>query len=296
MDHKISNRLTSLVSQRSSPLLSVEVFNENSQLDVQFLLIHGAMDRKSSMKRLALKLAPHKVIAYDRRGYDESLLLHPLEDIKELSPEEQVADIWRLIKGRPTVIFGHSMGGTLALHFATESPVDLVGLITYESPLPAENWWPLWMAEPKELDQPIEHDEAARRSEEFMVHMLGKNRWMRLPEEFRRRRRNEGVTLVAELAFLASTKYLINYGEITAPLFTLTGQHASERHLLAQRYLVEKVRNVRSAQIVGAHHGAHISNSWAIAQVCAAMAEISGYSSMIPHTSDVRSSCKGSTR
>ncbi len=277
MNSNISTRLAKAVCEQTTSHLSVAVFNEDSKFDLQFLLIHGAMDRKSSMKRLAQRLSPHKVITYDRRGYDESLLLRLESDIKEFSPEEQVADVWRLAEGRPTIIFGHSMGGTFALHFATELPPDLVALITYESPLPAENWWPIWIAEPNEIDRPIKPDDAGRRAEEFMIQMLGKSRWMRLPEDFRRRRRNEGVTLIAEMAYLASKEYSIPYRDIEVPLFSLVGQYASERHVLAQQHLVENVPNVLSAQVLGAHHGAHISNSKAIAQVCNFMRELTGY-------------------
>ncbi len=277
MNSNISTRLTKATYEQTTSRLSVEVFNEESELDLQFLLIHGAMDRKSSMRRLTQRLSPHKVITYDRRGYDESLLLRPERDIKEFSPTEQVADVWHLVGGRPTIIFGHSMGGTIALHFATELPSNLVALITYESPLPAENWWPVWMAEPDEIDRPIQPDDAGRRAEEFMIRVLGESRWMRLPEEFRRRRRNEGVTLIAEMAYLASKEYSIPYQDIKVPLFSLVGQYASNRHILAQQHLVENVANVLSAQVVGAHHGAHISNSKAIAQVCTFMKEFTGY-------------------
>ncbi|SHE38831.1 Pimeloyl-ACP methyl ester carboxylesterase [Ferrithrix thermotolerans DSM 19514] len=273
----ISSRLPGVLSRRTQSRLSVEIFHADSERELQFLLVHGAMDRKSSMRRLALKLAPSRVITYDRRGYDESLALHPLQDISELSPEEQVADIWGLCEGRPTIVFGHSMGGTLALHYASQIPPDLKGLVTYESPLPSEDWWPIWIAKESELEAAIDPKQAADRAERFMISVLGEKRWRRLPREFQQRRRAEGVTLVAEMAYLASKDYQIPYENIEVPLFSLVGQDASERHQAAQIHLCEYVRDTRCAQVIGAGHGAHIANPTAIAEILQATREVVGY-------------------
>ena len=73
------------------------------------------MDRHASFARLRARLAPScDVLLYDRRGYAASRDLEP----QAAGIEDHVADLLGLLEGRAALLFGHSLGGDIALAFA----------------------------------------------------------------------------------------------------------------------------------------------------------------------------------
>ncbi|MGA7835407.1 MAG: alpha/beta fold hydrolase, partial [Acidimicrobiales bacterium] len=98
------------------------------------ICVHGALDRGGSFSRLARRLEDFDVVAYDRRGYQGSRDLgpvdldHHVEDLLALTVREDPT--------QPVVLFGHSFGGVVTFRAATENPLRITIVINYESPAP----------------------------------------------------------------------------------------------------------------------------------------------------------------
>jgi pimeloyl-ACP methyl ester carboxylesterase len=233
----------------------------------QWLLVHGAMDRATSMGRLTRHLTSADVIAFDRRGYAGSREKNPPASPEDVFAPRHLDDIRAFCDRKPTFIFGHSMGGTYALLLAAQGHPNLLGVLTYESPLPAEPWWPHWAARPGDLDEPPHEETLGDRAEAFMVAMIGADRWRRLPEQTRTARRQEGFTLIYEMAYLRTSAGTIDYDKITVPVLAAIGQLAPERHQRALPFLSEKIADCRTVAIRDANHGIHLSQPKTIAQL-----------------------------
>ncbi|MFN7150490.1 MAG: alpha/beta fold hydrolase, partial [Microthrixaceae bacterium] len=75
------------------------------------VLVHGAMDRAASFGRTMRRLGDHDLVAYDRRGYGESMTG------TAGSIAEHAADLSAIVDWLDTsevVVVGHSLGGTIA--------------------------------------------------------------------------------------------------------------------------------------------------------------------------------------
>ena len=73
------------------------------------VVVHGAMDRAASFGRVGRQPAGPDVVRYDRRGYGESAALGTG------TLDEHVEDLLGVLDGRPATVFGHSIGGVIAL-------------------------------------------------------------------------------------------------------------------------------------------------------------------------------------
>lgn len=240
-----------------------------SPLDPGFVLVHGAMDRSTSMGKLARLLRPYPVVSYDRRGYAGSLVKSPPSGVGDLLATRHVSDLADLISRRPTVVFGHSLGGTIALLTAAKiKPDNLISVIVFESPLPAKPWWPSWLAKRNELLKTLETEHYKKRGETFMRRMIGDSNWERLPPSTRSARIDEGYTLVTEGASFASFESNFDLSEINVPVVSAIGEHASYRHRLGQKYIADNVRSVTTCCIAGSGHGAHLTHPRALAELC----------------------------
>ena len=234
-----------------------------------FVLVHGAMDRSTSMGKLAKLLRSQPVITYDRRGYAASLVKSPPQRVGDLVASKHLSDLVGLISKRPTVVFGHSLGGTIALMCAAKvKPTNLISVIVFESPLPAKPWWPSWLAKRNELLKTFDQSHYEKRGENFMRRMIGDSNWQRLPPSTRQARIEEGYTLVTEGAAFASFQSDFDLGEITVPVTSVIGEHASYRHRLGQKYILDNVKDVTSCCVSGASHVAHLTHAKALAEIC----------------------------
>ena len=162
-------------------------------------LVHGSMDRSAGLLRLSRRLDDHhRVLRYDRRGYGRSAP-HP----GPFGVADQVADLAALLADvfdrRPAVVFGHSLGGDVAMAAAAAHPDLVPGLVVYEPPLSWLPWWPTTSAGSRALAGSADPADAA---EQFMRHLVGDHRWAHLPPGTRAARRREGAAMVGELADL----------------------------------------------------------------------------------------------
>jgi pimeloyl-ACP methyl ester carboxylesterase len=230
------------------------------------------MDRGLSMRKLGSHLQEYGSVTYDRRGYGHSRQSERLATLDELSFERHVEDLSRLVSERPSIVFGHSIGGTVALKLASLQPSNLLGVMIYESPLLSESWWPqTWLIDGEtELVDSESHYE--QRAEDFMIAVLGEDRWSRLPLKTRQARRAEGRTMIAEMISARWPRVATDFHSICVPVISAIGEYATSRHRRAQSAVMELLPNTVGVCIRHADHGAHLSRAQALAEILSGFA------------------------
>src|SRR5690606_29300448 len=106
----------------------------------RIVLIHGSLDRAAGLLKLSRRLSPEfRVTRYDRRGYGRSVPSDGPFDI-----DAQVDDLIAVVvqESSPCVLCAHSFGGNIALALAERRPDLVRAVVTYESPMSWEPWWP----------------------------------------------------------------------------------------------------------------------------------------------------------
>jgi pimeloyl-ACP methyl ester carboxylesterase len=238
-----------VVADSTVPGLSVAE-RRVSAPEASLVIVHGGLDRAGSFARLARRLDPFDVIAYDRRGYQGSRSLAPLGLARHVG--DLVALIHREAEHQPVIVFGHSFGGVVALRAAFEHP-GLMSLVTvYESPLP----WVLERPHPS----PIAGDDPDAEAEAFFKRIVSPEAWQRLSAAEQASRRHDGVALLDDLAALRAGT-LFDLAAIETPAYYLYGVNERTPYY---RALVDEIsrRNVSigSVELAGAGHGAHLTS------------------------------------
>jgi pimeloyl-ACP methyl ester carboxylesterase len=231
------------------------------------VLVHGAMDRASSMLRVRRALEGEcRVVRYDRRGYARSLELGPAASL-----DQQVDDLAAVVGSRDAALAGHSLGGVICLALAERSPAQVVAVVAYEAPMMWEPWWPAGTAGATALAASTGRRDGADgdpgdAAEAFMRRMLGDARWSRLPAPVRAERRAEGPTLLAELRTVhhpAPAPYRPE--RLTVPVVAAFGSETQPQHRLAAEELARRAPQGVLERIDGAGHGAHLTHPHAFA-------------------------------
>lgn len=216
------------------------------------VLVHGSMDRQAGFLKLAKILSADFVVTiYDRRGYASSLSMEGPFDL-----DHHVRDLAEVIGSDEAILVGHSFGGTVALACAERHPDKVLGVVTYENPMPWLDWWP--------TDTGAGHasrrsHEPERAAEEFLVRFIGRRLWDRLPETTKRERRAEGRALVEELGSIHATS-VFDRDLIVVPLSVGVGSIAKDYMRRGAEYL-SRHRDARLVVLEGAHHNAHSARS-----------------------------------
>ncbi len=217
--------------------------------EAHVVLVHGSLDRSAGLLRLSRRLDERcRVTRYDRRGYGRSIDLAGPFDI-----DAHVADLVEIVggdPGRPCVVVGHSYGGNVALAAADRYPDLVDGVVTYESPMSWESWWPRDSAGGNAMAWRDDPEEAAER---FMRRLIGDARWERLPPSTRASRRAEGPAMVGELADLRQRRPW-DADRITQPVLALFGEHGAAHHREAMAELGSRLRDVAVREVAGARH------------------------------------------
>lgn len=216
------------------------------------VVVHGGLDRASSFGRVARQLTDLPVVLYDRRGYGRSL------DAGVAPIEDHVEDLLGVIGSEPAVVFGHSVGGVIAVLASLRRPEVVHSLLVYEPPLPWLDWWPRRSGPPVDVDP-------ADEAERFMRQMVGDRIWERLPARTRAERRAEGPALLADLASVHGGGARFEPASVQVPLLVAAGSETSWWHARAAEELAAAVPGAELAVLAGADHGAHLSQPAAVA-------------------------------
>jgi pimeloyl-ACP methyl ester carboxylesterase len=236
-----------------------------SPADPLIVLVHGAMDRSAGMLRLSRRLDDSfHVLRYDRRGYGRSIGVGPPFTIADHVRDLESLVVEHAPAGSAALVFGHSLGGNVALGLADRRP-DLVHAVAmYETPLSWLEWWPHNSAGATALSTPDPADAA----EAFMRRIVGDAIWERLPGSTRTARRAEGPAMVGELADLRSTAPW-DATRIGVPVLVSRGENARPHHLQGAAALIEMFADVRFHELAGAGHDAPNSHAAELAGVLA---------------------------
>ena len=215
------------------------------------VLIHGSLDRSAGLLKLSRRLdRAFRVTRFDRRGYGRSV---PHDGPFGIA--DQVDDLATVIArapeaGDPLVFVGHSYGGNVALAFADRHPGRVAAIVTYESPLSWEPWWPKDSAGGDAVAWEGDTEEAAER---FMRSLIGDERWDRLPPATRRARRREGAAMIGELVDLRRAAPW-TADRIGVPVLALRGEHGRDHHRRGAEVLADRLSDAELGIVEGARH------------------------------------------
>lgn len=215
------------------------------------VLVHGAMDRSASFGRVVRQLADLHVIRFDRRGYGRSAGLAP-------APVGQhVDDLLAVLGERPATVFGHSVGGVVALAAAERRPDLVRSVLAYEAPLSWASWWPAARTPPP--------DDPADEAEAFMRRAIGDHFWGRLPARTRADRRAEGGALRADISSVAVAPF--DPAEVRVPVLVAAGADTTWWHTRAAQELAAALPSGELSVVAGAEHGVHLTHPTATAHL-----------------------------
>jgi len=213
-----------------------------------FVLVHGSMDREGGFARLVKFLRPHgRVTTYDRRGYGRSLSATGARDLAA-----HIDDLGAIIGDRPSIVIGHSLGGSIALGFATRVPHLVTGLVVYESPMSWEPWWSRDTGGAAAARAATPEDAA----EAFLRRFVGDERWERLPQRTKDARRAEGGALRDETMSLRSG---CPWGDrrLACPIVSGAGDRSRDDFRRSAEVVSSLSDDGRQVTLLNAHHNAH---------------------------------------
>ncbi len=104
-----------------------------------FVLLHGGSARWQSFEWLMPDLAPDwHLYAPDFRGHGKSSWVAGAYRLQDYT-DDTIAFLRQQV-AEPAVIFGHSLGGMVALLLAAQHPEKIRAVVVGDSPLTAESW------------------------------------------------------------------------------------------------------------------------------------------------------------
>jgi pimeloyl-ACP methyl ester carboxylesterase len=217
------------------------------------VFVHGSLDRGTAFLRTARELGDVTTIRFDRRGYGKSLAVGA-----STSFDDQVDDLASVVGDEPAVIVGHSLGGVVALTFASRHPDRAPAVVAYEAPMPWLSTWPSNTAGGVAVGDVGGEGDAA---EVFMRRIVGDERWEDLPQKTKEQRRAEGPALVAELRSLRPPNAApFDTASLPVPVVAGHGSVSRPHHQEAARTLASTAPHGELVVIEGASHGAHLTH------------------------------------
>lgn len=229
------------------------------------VLVHGTMDRATSFAKVARRLDDLHVVRYDRRGYGHS------RNVGTGDFATHVDDLLAIVGDAPTVLAGHSFGGSIALAAAAKRPEVIRSVLVYESPIP-------WLAHYAKSSRGVASIDAsaddAEAAERFMRTMIGSRRWDRLSARTKADRRAEGPALVADINAFRDHVAHFDPAHITQPVIVARGSNASDRHRIGSDLVAAALPNAHVEVIDGADHAAHLSHAAEFAELVRAAVDL----------------------
>jgi pimeloyl-ACP methyl ester carboxylesterase len=222
------------------------------------VFVHGSLDRADSFGRVARRLSEFRVVAYDRRGYQDSRALGPG------TFPQHVSDLLTVIEGtvgpgERILVVGHSLGGALAVAAALAQPERFVGVAAFEPPM---CWRP--SNQLGNLTEPAGGESTDQAVIRFFSTFGGPTSWERLSGRARAERLADGPALAADLRS-ARGAVRLEAPALLVPAVFGRGTAGSVPHLESVAWLAGHVRGSVLYEIDGAGHGAHLSHPDAFA-------------------------------
>lgn len=259
-------------STRSVPLSVDTREGATSSAAGRLVFVHGSMDTGRSFNELRQALSDAGAIdwattSYDRRGYGASTQL-----TSEPAPAPQLADLLadleRLVADQDCVLFGHSLGGVLALAVAARRPDVVRGVICYEAPMPwLPGWPPAPLPEPDD-DGSISVEAAREAGERFLRRVFGDQDWGALGPERRARMLSWSPAWAAELVELSAGGWPFDPDAVSCDVLILNGTDSEERH---RSGVDEWLRRLPAARRIAVPGGTHVGHRQRAAAVAAAV-------------------------
>jgi pimeloyl-ACP methyl ester carboxylesterase len=224
------------------------------------VFVHGSLDRSSAFLKVIKQLPEIRAVRYDRRGYG-----HSFGTVSAPTIAAQAGDLAGVVGDRRVTIFGHSVGGVIALAFAQRHPEQVASVLAYEASMAWRSWWPTTSAGGFALAADgIGPEEAAER---FMRGMVGDERWESLPPRTKDQRRAEGVALVADLRSIRVSEAPYEPARVPMPVVAAHGTRSRPHHIEAVRTLAAEAPLGELRVVEGAGHGAHLTHPVEVAEL-----------------------------
>ncbi len=180
------------------------------------ICVHGALDRGGSFARLVRRLEGFDVLAYDRRGYQGS------RDLAPVDLEHHIEDLEALIERealrQDVILFGHSFGGVVTLGAAARHSSEVRFVVNYESPM-------AWVL-PRASFRPPLSDDAQAEAEAFFRRVMSDRAWERLSEAQRESRRLDGPALLTDLTAVRERQVPCDLSTFAVPFTYVFGYGA----------------------------------------------------------------------
>jgi pimeloyl-ACP methyl ester carboxylesterase len=212
------------------------------------VLVHGAMDRSRSFRRVVDHLSDVRVVTYDRRGYGDSVDAEPAKGL-----QDHTTDLLEVIGTRCATVVAHSAASHIAVLAAIEHPDRIANVALWEPVAPWMDFWPEKARESvaKIAAAPDPRDVAERG----VIAMAGEQAWSHLSESARQLRRAEGVAFVLDMVTGMTQPY--DWEDLHVPC--IIGFGASWPHVKTSPQLAETLA-CPTFVIEGASHVAHLTH------------------------------------
>jgi pimeloyl-ACP methyl ester carboxylesterase len=220
------------------------------------VLVHGTLDRANSFRRSIRRLEEYRVVAYDRRGYQDSRGAGPVGLPGHI---EDLLGVLDEIGGSPVVV-GHSLGGVVVLGAAMAEPGRFAAVGAFEPPMP---WIPVGGRQEPNRGW-VDHDDPDAAVESFFRGRVGDAAWDRLEPAARADRLADGPALVTELASLRGDAPF-DVTKLTVPVVFGGGGASDQFHKENLAWLIDNVPGAQRIEIAGSGHGAHLTHPDAFA-------------------------------
>jgi pimeloyl-ACP methyl ester carboxylesterase len=234
----------------NSPVRGLAVAEHRVQKsEAALICVHGALDRAGSFTRLSRRISRFDVIAYDRRGYQGS------RDLAPVDLDHHVADLRALVDrellSQPVMLFGHSFGGVVTFATAIETPESIRLVVNYESPLP-------WVVRRSNVHS-IASDDPAMEAERFFRRVVSDRAWERLGEPQRQSRRLDGATLLNDLGTVRDETSPFDLATLKVPSTYVHGDgYGAEYYRALSSALVELNPLITAVELENVSHDAHL--------------------------------------
>jgi pimeloyl-ACP methyl ester carboxylesterase len=232
------------------------------------VLVHGTLDRANSFRRTIRRLEQYRVVAYDRRGYQDSRGTGP-----PVGLEGHIDDLLGVLDeiGGASVVVGHSLGGVVVIGAAMAEPARFAAVGAFEPPM---RWVPAERRQ--ERNRMMEgHKTPDAAVESFFRGRVGDAAWERLEPAARADRLADGPALVAELASLSGDAPF-DVTKLEVPVVFGGGGASEEFHKETLAWLAVNVPGAQRIEIEGSGHGAHLTHPDAFADFVKATIALAG--------------------